>query len=139
MHTCCSHYITCARASTTAPQEIRRVRGKPSAAFQAELGYSGSEEVVFRGNTALLDAARLDAGGVASPGAATEGEEEDDDDWAPSSLKDGLLASAAAAAMASGSGSAAARMLAEQRAPRPAEVSAPREALDAAGALAAER
>jgi hypothetical protein len=67
-------------------QEVRKVRGRSSAAFQAELGYSASEEVVFRGNTALLDAARDEA---AAPGAVTE---EDEEEWAPGSLRDGLMA-----------------------------------------------
>ncbi|KAI8467687.1 MAG: Aspartate/glutamate/uridylate kinase [Monoraphidium minutum] len=67
-------------------EEVRKVQGKSSTAFQAQLGYSASEEVIFRGNTALLDAAHEDA---AHSGAPTEDEEE----WAPGSLKDGLATS----------------------------------------------
>jgi hypothetical protein len=71
----------------THPQEIRKVKGKSSGAFQLELGYSASEEVIFRGNTALLDAAREEA---ARSGAASEAEEEE---WAPGSVREGLATS----------------------------------------------
>ena len=89
-------------------EELRRVRGKPSAAFAAALGYVGSEEVVFRANTALLVDARRDGGDGAAPSAAgSEHGGDDDEDWEHGSVREGLAASlseagalAAAAAVA---------------------------------------
>ncbi|GBF97007.1 glutamate 5-kinase [Raphidocelis subcapitata] len=98
-------------------EEVRRVRGKSSACFAAELGYRGSEEVAFRGNTALLDAAHAAAAGALSPRAGTEEDEEDDDDWGgdgmrltlahslDEALKGGLRLAAEAAEARAGAGS----------------------------------